>query len=1369
MFLVSCVGTIEDSDKTDKSTVNDPKQDFAFSGIDSGLWVSNTKVSVRFRAAVGGSGNFRYQLQDEGGNVMSAANGANLQKDSNGMYHLTTSGFPSGTVHRLMVRAIDIDRNIADTNSLFVEVNLPSDLYPDFDGVDRCEAFPGANGQNQLNVFWNKGGIYPNGLFGNLPHSVGSYRIYYCEKSEGTECLETSSPQRAVATILDATQEQATVAGLNANTEYYFRVTAVTEGVSSDPETQLEERNIEFSECKTQIASGPIVFDGIVDVVLADGENGINEATASWEQATGGYEGYKLFYHPVVDADSAFNYLDPNIQSITILDPLAVSQAMIGLDSFSYHAFLLKACPDLIADSECTGGNDASETYVIKQTKPPIAIFNGIDNATNDVSNPSNVFLNFVPADTSTSGIFDEYRVYISDGTNDYDITNTNASNTLGDIYGSAGPDYADLYLDGFVSSNITSTFAKLNGLKPGVIYQADVQAWVDRTSPLPISGGNISIEYGSQTTVPVAISNDDTTPPLASGMTVSPQNGILVLDDVLTIVLTYNESLVITGTPRVGIDVGGVTKYADMVSNTSNSLTFEYTVVNGDNDLDGIAFDTNAVSLNGGSIADLSGNNANLNFVGVAPVVSGIFVDTTPPDAPVNITFSKPWLSNVIINQTASWINPTSDFSHAEVGVGSSGSGVANAVAFTTASSTNTHAFPNINSNLVECFQEYQVVVRSVDAAGLKSTITSSLGTFKFDATAPQTPTTSLIGTTSDIFVANEVSWTSVTDSCALDHYEIAIGRDDDGDGFGNDDINNTLDWTEIPGGTATTQYQAQSGVDDMTFSLNASDDFYVTIRAVDEAGNFSAPGSSAAWQVDIAGPSTPINLAIGSQWLNGPLPVDSPTVSWTNPTEPDFDHIKIALGSSIGQEDIEALLNIGTFSSHSWSGLSSITECNKNYPKILAYDDVGNPSLAATDPNVWFAHDNTAPTMTGGDIDISAGGEDLATSKAPLANWSSISRTDNCNAIEYYELAIGYDDDSDGFDVGDAENLLTFRPVPGGDATSQYQMENGVDGFNFTLVAGFDYYISAKVYDKAGNISAVYSASTPFSFAVDNDPPIATITTTSPNPVNTPTFPVTITFSEEVSGFTLSDIFINNGTGANFSGGPTVFTMDVTATNFGTVSVDVPIGAAQDGAGNPNPASDQFTILYASNEPMRTVWQTTSASETITLPFNNGFQYDLIADWGDGTSSAITSWNDPDKTHTYATAGSYTVTLSGIAQSWRFNNGGDKNKILSVLDLGDVGWTNLYGAFYGCTNLSSVSGGKTGSVTNMSNMFRNAPIINPDTSGYDTANVTNMHAMFYGATNANPNTSGWNTSKVTSMSYMFYAAKAANPDTSG
>ena len=62
-------------------------------------------------------------------------------------------------------------------------------------------------------------------------------------------------------------------------------------------------------------------------------------------------------------------------------------------------------------------------------------------------------------------------------------------------------------------------------------------------------------------------------------------------------------------------------------------------------------------------------------------------------------------------------------------------------------------------------------------------------------------------------------------------------------------------------------------------------------------------------------------------------------------------------------------------------------------------------------------------------------------------------------------------------------------------------------------------------------------------------------------------------------------------------------------------------------------------------------TKWDTrkagSSASNQITLPFVENGNYDVIVDWGDGNSSDITSWNDKETTHSYATGGVYTVKI--------------------------------------------------------------------------------------------------------------------------
>ena len=134
---------------------------------------------------------------------------------------------------------------------------------------------------------------------------------------------------------------------------------------------------------------------------------------------------------------------------------------------------------------------------------------------------------------------------------------------------------------------------------------------------------------------------------------------------------------------------------------------------------------------------------------------------------------------------------------------------------------------------------------------------------------------------------------------------------------------------------------------------------------------------------------------------------------------------------------------------------------------------------------------------------------------------------------------------------------------------------------------------------------------------------------------------------------------------------------------------------------------------------------------------------------DWGDGSPiSEITAHNDPDRKHTYARAGDYNLVIEGLLEAWSFNNTGDKDKILSVEDFGNLGYRNLFGAFWGCGNLGAFEGGVTSNVTHMNSMFAGATSANPDVRDWDVSNVTNMGSMFFAATSANPDVSKWDVS---------------------
>ena len=80
---------------------------------------------------------------------------------------------------------------------------------------------------------------------------------------------------------------------------------------------------------------------------------------------------------------------------------------------------------------------------------------------------------------------------------------------------------------------------------------------------------------------------------------------------------------------------------------------------------------------------------------------------------------------------------------------------------------------------------------------------------------------------------------------------------------------------------------------------------------------------------------------------------------------------------------------------------------------------------------------------------------------------------------------------------------------------------------------------------------------------------------------------------------------------------------------------------------------------------------WRTTASSETVTLPYEAAGTYSGTIDWGDGTTS---NNSYTDRAHTYATAGDYVISITGVTTGFRFANTGDKTKIRSVQSWGTL-----------------------------------------------------------------------------------------------
>ena len=154
-------------------------------------------------------------------------------------------------------------------------------------------------------------------------------------------------------------------------------------------------------------------------------------------------------------------------------------------------------------------------------------------------------------------------------------------------------------------------------------------------------------------------------------------------------------------------------------------------------------------------------------------------------------------------------------------------------------------------------------------------------------------------------------------------------------------------------------------------------------------------------------------------------------------------------------------------------------------------------------------------------------------------------------------------------------------------------------------------------------------------------------------------------------------------------------------------------------------------------------TLWNIEPGDLTITIP-TTGSGYDYTIDFGDGT---VLSNQTGNATHTYAQPGMYNVSITGDFPRVYFNNGGDRNKIIYVLQWGEIEWSSMAHAFYGCSNLKIIATDipDFGAVTDMSNMLKGAIEFNAPVNGWDVANVADMSGMFSGATSFNQDLSDW------------------------
>ncbi|MBL8028757.1 MAG: hypothetical protein JNL74_20195, partial [Fibrobacteres bacterium] len=143
-------------------------------------------------------------------------------------------------------------------------------------------------------------------------------------------------------------------------------------------------------------------------------------------------------------------------------------------------------------------------------------------------------------------------------------------------------------------------------------------------------------------------------------------------------------------------------------------------------------------------------------------------------------------------------------------------------------------------------------------------------------------------------------------------------------------------------------------------------------------------------------------------------------------------------------------------------------------------------------------------------------------------------------------------------------------------------------------------------KIYVKFRDLAGNYTDGTLFdSTMYDATAPTVVVSSLTATPTKISPIPVTVTFSEDVLGFTSGDISVVNGTVSAFTNITTnrIWNADITPSSDGAVIVTVPISVVTDSAGNANNVSNAFRINFDATAPIVTVTAKSTRDQTPTV----------------------------------------------------------------------------------------------------------------------------------------------------------------------
>ena len=186
--------------------------------------------------------------------------------------------------------------------------------------------------------------------------------------------------------------------------------------------------------------------------------------------------------------------------------------------------------------------------------------------------------------------------------------------------------------------------------------------------------------------------------------------------------------------------------------------------------------------------------------------------------------------------------------------------------------------------------------------------------------------------------------------------------------------------------------------------------------------------------------------------------------------------------------------------------------------------------------------------------------------------------------------------------------------------------------------------------------------------------------------------------------------------------------------------------------------PGADAFISLWDT----RNTSTGSSNSDQIAIPTTATGSYACTIDWGDSSTSAITAYNDAALTHTYTTAGEYTIIITGTFEGFQFDNTNDRLKVLNISQFGTLRISDgVIGKnyFYGCENVTCTATDvmDLSNADSILNGWRDCANWSYDYTGCDVSMIQSAASAFLASGQTDPLPTSWPSLTTTFLMFAF------------